>query len=146
MTTPNTNLTAGAALAAAAEAQQARVEPVAAVKLTPAAVAKFCASAARLTNPDANGLIPLAQMSHDERVQLAARLDDFRDRITDTKHPMHTRIANFAKNRRGLVRITLTAINVTRKKISDLDELIPPRELAPDGTEVIDEILGQYDG
>lgn len=117
-------------------------EPVAAVKLTPAAVAKFCASAAKLTNPDGSGVIPLAQMSHDERVQLAARLDDFRDRLTQPSHPMHTRIANFARNRKGLVRITLTAINVTRKKISEVDELIPPRELAPDGTAVVDEVLG----
>lgn len=107
-------------------------EPVAAVTLTPAAVKDFCKTCSDLTNKDADGDIPLTLMSHDQLVKLANQLDDFRDRLSDANHPEHTRIVSWAQNRAGSIKILFTAINTTRKMISDIDADIPQRAKAVD--------------
>jgi hypothetical protein len=107
-------------------------EPVAKTTLTPAAVKEFCNTCSLLTNEDKDGNIPLTLMSHDQLVELASNLDDFRDRLSDVNHPEHTRIVSWAQNRAGSIKILFTAINTTRKMISEVDETIAPRAKAVD--------------
>jgi hypothetical protein len=110
----------------AAQAQTPKAE----IYLVPEQVAAYCKKAAELTTKDSDGISPLMLMTHAELEQLAAKCDDFRERLTNPLHPQHTRMANWVRDKGAQVRILFTATNVVRARISQVDESIPAREKA----------------
>ena len=120
------------------------IEPQAKHYLSDQAVNDVFSWCSRLGAADESGETPISRMTTEQRSKLAAQIDDFRDRLSQDGqvskntgklkplHPEHTRIMSFVQNRGGKLAKMYTALNVTRKLISDTDPSIAPRVKAED--------------